>query len=250
MSEPQQINRLLEEVQRRLKVNFSDPSLLLQAFSHGSYVHETSEKGQVLDYNRMEFLGDAVLGLIISHYLYESLPDKPAGYLTKVKGKVVSQPFLAKVAKQWDLGSFVLLGKGEEETGGRKRESILAASLEALLGALYLDQGFEASKEFLLRLFQKEMENLCPQELSGVDYKSLLQESTQAFLKTTPTYEVSKEYGPAHEKTYEVVVKVMDTSYGHGKGKSKKEAEQKAAQQALEKVQQLWTTSSLTSKSK
>lgn len=227
MSESKDIN----ELQRKLGYEFKQPELLARAFRHASYVNERpgSELG---DNERLEFLGDAALDLAVSHILMDLFRDASEGDLSKYRASVVNEKGLCRVARKLSLGDYILLGRGEEMTQGRGKPSILANTMEALLGALYLDAGFALTKEIVHRLFLPllgEMDSGKP----GYDYKSLLQEFTQEAYRTRPEYLLKDESGPDHEKTFTVALLLNGEQIGEGKGKSKKEAEQKAAKEAF-----------------
>lgn len=180
---------------------------------------------------RLEFLGDAVLQLTVSEYLYTRYPDSPEGEMTRLRASIVCEPSLVRFAEALEFGQVVLLGKGEEQTGGRTRPSLLADAFEAFLGALYLDQGLEAAKQFLVR----HMFVLLPVDGQAPlkDYKTELQEKIQQLSLGTIDYEIVEEKGPAHDREFIAVVSVGNRRFGQGSGRSKKEAEQRAASQAL-----------------
>jgi len=207
---------------------FKDGSLARLAFTHKSY---SAERGTLGCNERLEFLGDSVLGLAAAHYLYQALPDCAEGTLAKLKSRLVSKPCLAEWARELNLGRHLLLGQGEDSSGGRERESILANALEAFIGALYLDGGFEPAYRFVAGQLAKE--SLCSQE---TDYKSALQEKIQKKHKAAPRYEITQTVGPDHDKTFSVSVRFKNETLGEGKGKNRKEAEQAAAQDALKKM--------------
>ena len=223
--------RYLEEFQRNLGHNFQDFSLLNRALTHKSYVNENGEP--LADNERLEFLGDAVLELMVSDYFLKRFPDSAEGDLSKLRAAVVRQSYLAKLARQVDLGSYLLLGKGEEQTGGRQKTSILADTLEAVLGAIYLDAGFEGARAAFLKSFEAEISHVAHQK-ERRDFKSELQEYTQERLGCVPSYRVVRSYGPDHDKIFEVEVGVEEEVRAIGSGKSKKEAEQRAAKAVLE----------------
>jgi ribonuclease-3 len=221
-----------EELEQTLKVHFSDKTLLKQAFVHRSYLNESKEFAQSNE--RLEFLGDAVLSLITSEYLYRTYPKYPEGILTNIRSTLVKTQSLSDVATTLQLGDLLLLSRGEESSGGRRNTSLLADCFEAFLGSLFLDQGIGAVTAVLeATLFPKTATII--ETKSYVDYKSLLQELTQSVNKVSPTYKVAKSEGPDHDKTFWVDVVVAQNVIGSGKGKSKQEAEQNAAAHALEK---------------
>jgi ribonuclease-3 len=222
----------LEELQANIGITFNDINLLRQAFVHRSHLNESKEFQESNE--RLEFLGDAVLSFVTSQYLYTTYPDFPEGTLTNIRSTLVKTKSLSTVATELNLGTLLLLSRGEESSGGRSNESLLADCFEALLGALFLDQGIEVVKQFLVRWLLGKTEAII-QTKSYVDFKSLLQEITQEKTKISPIYRVTKSEGPDHNKTFWVEVVARDTVLGAGVGKSKQEAEQKAAQNALEK---------------
>jgi ribonuclease III len=184
---------------------------------------------------RLEFLGDAVLNLTLSDLLLKKYPDFPEGRLSKIRAGLVNERKLADLALQLSLGVFLRIGKGEEMTGGREKPSILANTLEALLGAIYLDGGFKAASIFVDRLFNSELRD--DHDLSSRDYKTLLQEYCQGKMKKVPGYRLFREEGPDHKKVFFVEVTIQDQVISKGQGRTKKEAQQKAAEQALQKLE-------------
>lgn len=227
------MNGDLKQLQHKLHIQFQDRLLLKQAFTHASYVNE-HRFSQHSDNERLEFLGDAVLELTVSEYLYRLYPDRPEGELTKLRASIVCEPSLVKFAESLDFGRYVLLGKGEELTGGRSRPALLADVFEAFVGALYLDQGLATVKVFL-------DEHLFPKlSLGGkmqiTDYKTELQELTQHHNLGVLEYRIVEERGPAHEREFVSEVFMEGRSLGRGTGRSKKEAEQQAASAALKEL--------------
>lgn len=212
--------------------NFKNKSLLKEAFTHRSYLNETREK---LNSNeRLEFLGDAVLELLVSEHLFHRFPNFPEGRLTNLRSAIVRTESLARVARKLNLGEKLLMSKGEEEGGGRKNLSLLANCFEALLGALYLDQGINRAKEFLQATIFIYVPEIIKKR-TYQDFKSYLQEKVQEKTKISPIYKVLKEGGPDHQKVFTVGVYVQGKKIGQGRGKSKQEAEQEAAKEGLEK---------------
>jgi len=207
---------------------FRDKQLLVQAFTHSSFVNE-QKINKHPDYERLEFLGDAVLEMISSAYLFRKFPDKKEGEMSKMRASLVCEGALAFDAKALDLKSYILLGKGEETTGGRDKESIIADVMEAVIGALFLDGGIEQSKRFIDSYI---LTNTDAVVMFG-DSKSMLQEVAQGENLGEVRYEICGESGPEHDKIFEVRVYVGDKNLGEGTGKTKKAAEQKAASQAL-----------------
>ncbi len=223
-----------DDLGRRLGLTFADPGLLRQALIHTSYANERKQS-RLLHNQRLEFLGDAVLDLIVSEYLYRNFADLPEGELTKARAAVVCEPALARRAKELGIGRHLLLGRGEAASGGRERDSILADAFEAIIGAVYLDSGYVAASACVLDLLAAELDAVAGGEY-GKDYKTILQEIVQQCSDSRIGYEVTGESGPDHSKTFTVVVSVNDTPLGTGSGRSKKTAEQDAARRALEKI--------------
>ena len=211
-----------------LGYTFRDKELLIQAFTHSSFVNEQKINKRP-DYERLEFLGDAVLEMISSAYLFRKFPDKKEGQMSKMRASLVCEGALAYDAEKLNLKEYILLGKGEEATGGRNKESIIADVMEAVIGALFLDGGIEESKRFIDSYVLTNTDAL---EMFG-DSKSMLQETAQGENLGEVRYEICGESGPEHDKIFEVRVYVGDKNLGEGTGKTKKAAEQKAAYQAL-----------------
>ncbi|MDS9470552.1 ribonuclease III [Sporosarcina pasteurii] len=227
---PQTVRKDFEELQRKLAIQFEEVSLLYNAFTHSSYVNEHRRK-KYTDNERLEFLGDAVLELGVSQFLYTTEPTMSEGELTKLRAAIVCEPALVSFANELEFGRYVLLGKGEEQTGGRTRPALLADVFEAFIGALYTDQGMEAVTAFLEKV-------VFPKVSVGafshvMDYKSRLQEIVQQTNNGQLHYEVVEEKGPAHAKVFITVVQLDEETLGTGKGRSKKEAEQEAARHAI-----------------
>lgn len=213
-------------------LNFKNIGLLERALTHSSYVNEMKDPGR--DNERLEFLGDAVLELAMSSYLYKKHPEAEEGQLSKLRAQYVCESALAFYAQTINLGSFLRLGKGEESSGGRERPAILADAFEATLGAIYLDQGFQAAYKFLDEVVFTQLENGVVIDVK--DYKSRLQELVQADSNRSIYYKTVSESGPAHNRTFTVEVYMDNILMGTGSGHSKKEAEQQAAKEALNKV--------------
>jgi ribonuclease III len=211
-----------------------EPGLLEQALTHRSYAYEN---GGLPTNERLEFLGDSVLGLVVTDALYRNHPELPEGQLAKLRAAVVNMRALAEVGRDLDLGRFVRLGRGEESTGGRDKASILADTLEALLGAVYIEAGLERAAELVHRLFDPLIEEAATLG-AGLDWKTSLQELTAAGSLGVPEYVVT-ETGPDHEKEFRAVVMVSGDAYGEGSGRSKKEAEQEAAASAWRSIRSL-----------
>ena len=230
MSRPK-IPKNPEDLAGELDYRFEDQELMYRAFRHPSYVYESNEHG-IPDNQRLEFLGDSVINLAISHLLMQSFPQMKEGELSKRRASLVSETGLYPIACELNLGDYLLLGKGEERTQGRTKPSILTDAFEALIGAIYLDGGFPDAMRVIGRLFRPVLTE------SGlgkafVDYKTVLQELSQDVFQATPEYRIEKEMGPDHNKTFHVTVYLKGDLMGKGKGKSKKEAERTAAQEAL-----------------
>ena len=215
----------LEEV---VGYRFKDPGLLKQALSHKSFA---SESGSGADNERLEFLGDSVLAAVVAHQLFAEYPGEPEGALSKKKSLLVSRPSLAAWAEEIGLGAHLYLGVGEETTGGRTRQSLLSNALEALIGAMYLDGGYDAAARFVRAWCARKHGSLLE-----TDHKSRLQEMLQKRYKTPPNYELASAAGPDHDKTFSVLVRIGARELGRGAGKNKKEAEQAAALDALSRM--------------
>ncbi|MBQ9844671.1 MAG: ribonuclease III [Oscillospiraceae bacterium] len=210
--------------EQNIQYTFKDKSLLNLALTHSSYANES--KSHIAYNERLEFLGDAVLQLVTSEKLYKENPHMPEGKMSKTRAALVCEDALANYSHKIDLGSFMFLGKGEENTGGRERPSILADAFEALIGAIFLDGGIAQAKKFILRFLNDT-------ELHLQDYKTLLQEIIQQNPGERLSYIVVKEEGPDHDKSFTVEVHLNSNPIGSGEGKSKKQAEQQAAKEAL-----------------
>jgi len=220
-----------EPLEQQISYTFTNKTLLETALQHSSFVNE-NPSAALEDNERLEFLGDSILNAIISHLLMTRHPELKEGELSKIRSLLVNKAHLAKVAKQIHLGDFIRLGKGEIQSSGRKKASILADAFEALLAAVYLDGGFDRAYALIQRLFE-DFFNTISTSAVYFDYKSRLQELVQAKLKSQPEYVIISENGPDHDKTFQVELSVGDVRTT-GKGKSKKAAEQEAAKSALE----------------
>ena len=223
-----------EQVQEKIRYRFRDPSLLILALKHRSYVYAQDQNG-VHSNERLEFLGDAILDLVVSEFLYKTYPKKREGHLTQLRSSLVNKVSLAKQAEQMDLGNYMLLSDGEARSGGRHRGSILADAYESIIGALYLDGGLEPIRQFLIRTLLKNVEQYNTVR-QWMNYKSVLLEHTQSKGKGQPRYRVESEEGPDHNKVFTVEVYIADASVGRGTGTSKKDAEQNAARDASERL--------------
>jgi len=218
---------ILEE---KLAYTFRDASLCEAALTHKSWMNESQETDRT-DNERLEFLGDAVLALVTSDLLMRRFPEQPEGDLSKARAAIVNEAGLARVADMLVLGQWIFLGRGEEQAGGRQKRSLLANAFEALIGSIYLDGGFAAVFEVTERLFAPIIAEV--PSAASKDYKSRLQEIAQAKLQMAPLYTVLSEQGPDHAKTFEVAILIGDREYGRAFGRSKKEAQQNAAERAL-----------------
>ncbi len=218
----------------RLKVKKKDKKYYIMALTHSSYANERN-LGEYAHNERLEFLGDAVLGLIISEILYARFSELPEGKLTKLRAQLVREETLALLAGELELGSYLRLGKGEAASGGRQRPSLLADALEALLAAIYLDLGLNAAQGAVAELYSDLLARLGKGALSD-DYKTLMQEYAQGELSVTPEYRIVSEEGPDHLKTFVANFILNGRVYGEGSGRTKKEAEQEAARSAYEQL--------------
>ena len=222
----------LTHLENKIGIKFKDRNILLQALTHRSYLNENPKWDQ--DHNeRLEFLGDAVLELVVTEYLYKNYPN-PEGEMTNWRAALVNAVMLAKIAGEFDLNDYVLLSKGEARDTGRARQYILANAMESLIGAIYLDQGYDASKKFIAQFILKELPGIIENQLYR-DAKSLFQEKAQEKVGVTPTYEVLKEWGPDHARNFQIGVFLDKEMVGTGEGPSKQEAQQMAASDALKK---------------
>ncbi len=212
--------------QRKAGVRFKDTGLLDLAFHHRSFSNENSKNR--VNNERLEFLGDAVLGMVVAARLYECMGDRQEGDLAKTKSVVVSEDTLSGIALTLGVNEYLVLGKGEEMSGGRNKKAILADAVEAIIGALYLDSGYRSAEQFVLCLMNPQIE-LVLQGRHHKDYKTLLQEHIQKQFKTVPKYALVKRTGPDHDRTFWVTVEIQGTTHGPESGKNKKEAEQAVA---------------------
>ncbi|MEA2551426.1 MAG: ribonuclease [Actinomycetota bacterium] len=229
---PVPVEAAVEALDRALGVAFEDPELRLAALTHRSYAFEQSLS---VTNERLEFLGDSVLGVVVTDMAYRAYPEMSEGMLAKLRAAIVNMIALADVARSLGLGEIVLLGKGEEQSGGRDKASILADALEAVFGAVYLDRGLVVASDLIRRLFRPRMEAYVRGE-GDRDYKTLLQELASRSLRSMPDYRIEEE-GPDHQKEFTATVFLSGEAHGTGKGRSKKEAEQQAAQEAYLRLQ-------------
>ena len=225
----------VEKMKLQLGIDWANPDYLTQALTHSSYAHENRNLN--LEHNqRLEFLGDAVLELAVSDFLYKKYPDYPEGALTKIRAGIVCEPSLALIAGTLQLGEFLLIGRGEERSGGRKRPSILADAMEALIGAIYLDQGMEKAYTFIIEKLHQVIQTVIQNGGLKSDYKTQLQELVQQKSENSLGYRIIEESGPDHLKSFIAAVNCQGIEWGRGCGRTKKEAEQAAASDALGKI--------------
>lgn len=227
----QNVNELMQELQSRIGYSFKNDSFLKQALTHSSFSNE-QKINRLKNYERLEFLGDAVLELVSSEFLFMENPDMPEGQLTRLRASMVCEPSLAYCANDIELSKYILLGRGEEATGGRKRDSIISDVMEAVIGAIYLDGGLEYAKKFIYRFILSDLEN----KILFMDSKTLLQEEIQKKNGSQLRYELVGESGPEHNKEFSVVAYLDGVLIGEGTGRTKKAAEQQAAYKALKKI--------------
>ncbi|MCK6380685.1 MAG: ribonuclease III [Leptospiraceae bacterium] len=223
----------MQNLANQLGIKFKDIFLLNRAFTHSSYSNETGKLWP--DNERLEYLGDSVLGLITNEYLYKRFENYPEGKLAKIKGRVVSEGALTKISDKLSLSDYLLLGKGEKESGGGSRASNQANLVEALLGAIYLDQGLNTSKKFILNHIKDLVDNL--EKIEAIkDYKTILQEYCQKKYRFVPSYELVSETGPDHDKEFRIHVSIKGVVSSEGIGKNKRKAEQNAAKNVLKQL--------------
>ncbi len=216
----------INKLEKNLGVVFKNKEQLINALTHRSYLNE--HKDIKIHNERLEFLGDAVLELIVSDYLFNKFPDRPEGDLTSFRSALVKTESLADTAKKLGVGESLLLSRGEEDTGGRTKDYLLANTFEAIIGAIYIDQGYEKCKEFVYTHLIPKLNDIIKNR-SDIDNKTRIQEITQARYKVTPVYEVINEEGPDHNKKFTIVVKINNKVIGKGVGKSKQKAQEQAA---------------------
>jgi len=224
----------LVALQETLKISFNDLSLLEQALVHSSYINENPGFAPASN-ERLEFLGDAILGFVVAEKLYQDFPDLAEGEMTKLRSVLVRRDTLARIALAIRLGDYLYLGRGEEASGGRDKLANLAGALEAVVAAVFLDRSLAITREFVLKLLEEDLQKVVKQG-TVVDYKSQLQELTQSRYRSTPDYRLLEEVGPDHDKKFTVEVRAGDIVLGRGSGKSKKMAETEAARSALEQL--------------
>ena len=223
-----------KEFEKKIRYTFRDRQLLDKALTHSSYVKENGQS-RLNDNERLEFLGDAFFDAVIGEALYRALPQAEEGTLTKMRASIVCEKSLARAGRRLGIGRHMLFSRGEEKCGGRDRASILADAMEAVIGAIYLDGGYEQAKAFVLEIFKEDLQDAGRGKLSNRDYKSELQEQLQANGILNIRYVLEKEEGPDHDKTFSVRLDIRGEAAGRGTGKSKKLAEQNAAKDAIER---------------
>ena len=221
---------MLTKLEQGLGYTFQNKALLENALTHSSYANENRER-HLPDNERLEFLGDSILGFVVAEYLYRNFPDKPEGELTRIRADLVCERNLAEAAATVELGSYLLLGHGEEQGGGRKRDSIVSDAMESVIAASFMDGGFAAAEEIIDRLI---LSNIPKGRPRNFDYKTAFQELVQRKKDQQIHYELTGESGPDHDKHFEVEVLLNGKAVGHGVGSSKKRAEQAAAEAAIE----------------
>ncbi|MBQ6847479.1 MAG: ribonuclease III [Clostridia bacterium] len=219
----------MKTLQEKLMYSFKNEKLLINALTHSSYANEARDG--ISSNERLEFLGDSVLSIVVSEYIYKTFKKLPEGELTKLRASLVCEKSLCQFSRELELGKYLRLGKGEEKGGGRERDSILADAFEAVLAAIYLDGGFENAKKHVMRFITDELKHTDDEVFK--DYKTALQEIIQRNPEESVTYILTKESGPDHDKVFEVEVRLNSNTIGRGTGKSKKQAEQSAAKEVL-----------------
>jgi ribonuclease-3 len=227
----------LDKLQNEIAIQFKNRTLLETALTHRSFLNE-NQNSNIENNERLEFLGDAVLELIITEYLFYTYKDKPEGELTSFRAATVKTESLAETAIRLELGGYLKLSKGEEMTGGRAKPYLLANTFEAILGAIYLDQGYEKAKDFIHRTLTLKIPHIIKYRLD-IDNKSKLQILSQEIFEFTPKYDLLSEEGPDHNKIFTMRIIIKNETFGQGKGKSKQEAEQNAAAEAIMKIEKL-----------
>ena len=219
----------MKPLEENLRYEFKNKKLLINALTHSSYANEARDG--VSSNERLEFLGDSVLSIVVSEYIYKEFNNLPEGELTKLRASLVCEKSLCQFSRELELGKYLRLGKGEDKGGGRERDSILADAFEAVLAAMYLDGGFNVAKNHVMRFIKNELKHTDDEVFK--DYKTALQEIIQKNPEESVTYILTKETGPDHDKVFEVEVRLNSNTIGKGVGKNKKQAEQSAAKEAL-----------------
>lgn len=231
---PVYYSKNLEELEKVLGYNFKSKELLITALTHKSYHHENPEEAPICN-ERLEFLGDAVLGLVISEILYRNEQNFMESDMSKMKSYLVRESVLYEIASKISLGSYLLLGKGEEFTGGRAKKSILSDAVEAVFGALFLDSNYETTKSVISKLFKDKIDKVISKK-EGYDFKTELQEKCQGLYGILPEYKIVKQEGEEHKKIFTAEVYIKGVFFGRGTGRSKKDAQMNAAKEALSKI--------------
>jgi ribonuclease III len=225
---------MFEELEQKIGYEFADEEILLRALTHRSFSHESPEK-VIHDNETLEFLGDSILGFIISELLFDAYSHMyTEGLMSKVKSYIISTEILSQKAREIELGTHLLLGRGEEKTGGRGKRSLLANTFEALIAAIYLDGGLDSTKDFVHRFFKTTITEVVEKDFHFNDFKSLLQEKLQSLGEIPPDYGIILEEGPHHQKVFHVDIRIRNVAVAAGTGNTKKEAEQDAARKAYE----------------
>jgi ribonuclease-3 len=227
--------RTIGDLEYALDYKFRSAELLSQALTHSSHAHE-QDLGPLEDNERLEFLGDAILGFLISDFLYQARPNLSEGQLSKLSGFLVSSANLVKYGEQLQLGDYLRLGKGEEKTGGRRKQALLVNAFEAVIAAIYLDGGLDGVQDVVLEFFRRQIEEVSETSERVADFKSALQEELQGRGRGAAQYEVVGEAGPDHQKLFTVAVTIDNEQVAEGKGLTKKAAEQAAAKEAIHLV--------------
>lgn len=224
-----------DEIVKKIGIEFKNKNLLKTAFTHRSYLNENRGKG-LKNNERLEFLGDAVLELIISSFLFKNYPDKTEGDLTSIRAAIVRTESLAEESRRLDIGQYLKMSKGEEDSGGQDKEYLLANLYESTLGAIYLEHGYQMCEDFVSRTLLKKVDRIIAQKLF-IDPKTKVQELMQSKFKITPTYEIVKEDGPDHDKVFTVALLMGERKLSEGHGHSKQKAEEDAAKNAINKLE-------------
>ncbi len=227
-------NQSPSDFSRSLGIRLRNPELLQTALTHPSFINERGQGARLQSNQRLEYLGDSVLGLVINQYLYNSFPEYDEGILAKLKSRIVSEGTLAMVAREMSLGKYLYLGRGERASGGEEKPSVIADALEAVIAAIYLDSGLEAAESFILKHFRPYLTEYSDKN-SVMDPKSRFQELVQKHLHTAPVYEILEESGPDHQKFFRCRLLIDGKEFSQGEGFSRKKAEQDAASKALKK---------------
>jgi ribonuclease-3 len=223
---------ILSRLQEKIGINFSDEKILLKAITHKSYAYERGTESN----ERLEFLGDAVLNLVVTEFLYENFPELEEGDMSKLKSTLIGIETLYKIGKKMNIGEFLLLGKGEEKTAGREKKRLIGSAVEAIIASIYIDKGFEEVKRVIIRWIKPFLRNIRKSGQITKDWKSKLQEIIQKERRVLPEYKVVKEFGPPHNRRFKIELWIEGERLSSATGTSKKEAEQKAAKNALKKL--------------